>query len=94
MNKIDHRKTNKTKWLIIISFIVAVYFISLFVPYISNVTRYPIYVIKCGGQPVTATKFAASYTYTVPGGSVYYFFDDIYFCTEQEAQEAGFKRYP
>jgi hypothetical protein len=84
----------KKKWLIGVGAVIGLYIVSLFVPYISNATRLPLYLVKCGGQPITASEFAASYTYTVPGGKIYYTFGDRYYCSEQEAKDAGFRRYP
>lgn len=94
MDKLKIEKRSRNKWIIITVIIAMIYIVSLFVPYVSNATRYPYYFIKCGGRPVTATDFAASRTYTVPNGQIYYALDDVYFCTEQEAQAAGYRLYP
>ena len=53
----------------------------------------------CGRQPVIASKFAAGYSYTLPGDRDYQpglfpVIMPVYFCTESEAQAQGFHRAP
>lgn len=83
-------KTRKG-WLIA-AIPIALYLTALFVPFIAPFARYPIYFIKCGGRPVVATDFAAAYTYRVPGSDDYGVDSLVtdFFCTEAEAQSAGF----
>lgn len=86
-------KETQKRWLVAVGVAVIAYILSLFIPYVSNITKYPYYFVKCGGQPITASKFAASYTYTVPGDRAYEAFDTNYFCNESEAQSAGFRKH-
>lgn len=67
--------------------LIAIYIISLYLPLIGPVTQYPLQVIRCGGLPIIATKFAAGYHYYKPGNLFYapHPFVDEYFCTEEEA---------
>lgn len=84
---------NKKKWLIAVGTFVLLYLISLGVPYISAYTKYPLYVVKCGGEPVIGSNLKSRIYYPVghilhnvkPG-------NDYYFCTNAEAEEAGFER--
>ena len=72
----------------------SLYTLSLFAPLVQGYTLYPLYLLKCGAQPISATKFAAAYSYTVPSSTSYSIgVFDTYFCAEQEAQDAGFRRY-
>lgn len=84
---------NKKKWLIVSAVLIALYFVSLFVPLIAPFTRYPLYIVKCGGLPIVASNFAAGNTYRVPGDEGYgvKVFDNHMFCTESEAKSAGFR---
>ena len=87
----------KSKWLAGCVVGLAGYMVSLFVPLVSPFTRYPLYVIKCGGRPIAARTFAAGYSYRVPSDKKHYKIDsltDRYFCTEAEAEAAGFHKYP
>ncbi|MBW6433820.1 hypothetical protein KZ829_08740 [Actinoplanes hulinensis] len=74
--------------------LLAVYAVACFIPGIAPFARYPLYVVKCGGRPIIATTFAAANSYWVPGdpGYTVHFFVDDYFCTETEAQAAGYRR--
>lgn len=80
----------------VISILAAVilYVVSLFLPLISPFTKYPVYLIKCGGQPIAASNFASGNTYTVPGENNYDVgaFTNYYFCSEAEAHDAGFRK--
>jgi ABC-type microcin C transport system permease subunit YejE len=68
-----------------------VYIISLFTPFISNYTQFPLYIVKCGGLPLVAN---AGKTYNIPGTATYSVtgLDEAFFCTEPEAQAAGYGR--
>ena len=72
---------------------VVLYALSLFVPFVSNGTKYPFYFVKCGGRPIVAMEFAAAMSYRIPSDKAYEMIGDRYFCTEQEAIDAGFHRY-
>ncbi|SDT58745.1 hypothetical protein [Actinoplanes derwentensis] len=66
---------------------------SFFVPGLAPYSRYHFYRLKCGGEPVIATDFAAARSYRLPGqGLPVNPFDTEFFCTEAEAQDAGFHR--
>ncbi len=67
----------------------------LFSPYVFSYLKYDYYYLRCGGSPVMATDFAASYTYKLPGQSGYKptIFDE-YYCTEAQAKAAGFHASP
>lgn len=70
--------------------------VALFVPGLSAFARYPVYHLKCGGQPITATTFAAAYNYWMPRDDGYTVnpLTNVYFCSEVEAKAAGFHRAP
>lgn len=54
--------------------------------------QYSVAYVACGGRPISASSFAASYSYELPGESGYgprVF--NRYFCTEQQAKAAGFR---
>jgi len=70
------------------------YTISLFTPLVAPYTQYPLYVVKCGGLPLSTLTKGAYKVYKMPGDPVYgaNIFTSGYFCTEQEAQAAGFHR--
>lgn len=77
--------------------IVGLYVLSLFVPLVSAYSWYPIYLIKCGRQPIAASDFAASDSYDLPSDRHYnadILTTDRYFCTEAEAQAAWYHRDP
>lgn len=84
------------KPLIIASTIVAIYVILLFIPGIAPYAQYPLYLVKCGGMPIAASNFAAGYDYQRPGDAGYEItpFTNRYFCTEGEAQAAGYHPSP
>jgi len=74
---------------------VILYTASLFIPLISPFTRYPLFVLKCLNLPIEASEFMAGDSYTVPGSQTYRvdMFTTHYFCTESQAQAAGFHKY-
>lgn len=86
-------KGRNRKILIGIGVFAVVYIVSLFVPIISNFTKYPIYVVKCGGQPVIVTDLAGK-GYILPGNKVYgpSVFMSGYYCTEQEAIDRHYQK--
>jgi len=81
------------KFTITLCVFVWLYFMSLFVPFISNFTLFPLYVIKCGGLPLTTLEKGIYKVYIKPGEPVYgsNLLSSAYFCTEAEAQAAGFR---
>jgi hypothetical protein len=84
---------NKRAWPVILIMPFILFIGSLFAPLTSPYSKYPLYVMKCGGQPITATNFAAAYDYSLPGDRTYRVgIFTQYFCSEQEAQAAGFNR--
>jgi hypothetical protein len=68
--------------------------ISLFVPLLAPMARFPLYLVRCGRPPVVGSGFAAGNTYTVPGMPSYTVrpLDTHFFCNEREARERGFHR--
>lgn len=72
--------------------LVALYLTSLFTPVVAPYARYPLYVVKCGARPIVASDFAAAYSYRRPGDDGYRvdIFTSDFFCTETEAERAGF----
>jgi hypothetical protein len=86
------RLTKTQKTLIAVGVVIVLYIVSLFTPWVSPYTWYPLYVVKCGGPPVAATDFAAAYSYNRPGDKYYGLSPYIsqYFCTEAEAKAAGY----
>jgi hypothetical protein len=79
------------KAIIITSIIVGLYVISLFVPFISNYTQFPLHVIKCGHRPLAAN---AGGSYITPDSATYQVtgLNTAFFCTEQEARAAGYRK--
>lgn len=74
--------------------LLASYTVAFFLPVVSPFARYPIHYLKCGGPPIMATGFAAANVYRAPGDDGYgvNMFVTDYFCTEEQAQAAGFDR--
>ncbi len=83
----------KLTWAI--GIFLSLYVISLFVPLISPFTRYPLFVVRCVGLPLEASEFMGGNSYTVPGNRAYRIdmLSDHYFCSEAEAQAAGFRKH-
>ncbi|GAA0927290.1 hypothetical protein GCM10009560_29780 [Nonomuraea longicatena] len=79
-------------WLRALVAAVAVYAIVSVTPLVDTMARYPYHVVRCGGLPVVASGFAAAMSYDVPGDEYYAVtpFDGPFFCTEKEAEAAGF----
>ena len=84
----------RKRYLLGIVVFIILYSIACFTPYISGYPLFPIYVIRCGKLPIPASTFATSFIYLLPGDRYYGPGKgvDKYFCTEQEALEAGFHR--
>jgi hypothetical protein len=75
---------------------VIVYLIALVVPLVSAMPRYPLHIIRCGRPPLVGTTFTSGFTYKTPGSPSYAVtpLDDRFFCTPEEAAEAGFHESP
>jgi len=76
-----------------ITIALGVYFISLFVPILGMFTQFPLYIIKCGGLPLSTIEKGIYKVYKKPGDPVYgpAYLPSRYFCTESEAQSAGYE---
>ena len=89
----SHKPRKRT---VILSIVIgaALYIVACFIPYIQGYPLYPVYTIKCGRLPITASTFAGSNVYSLPGDFYYgpKLATDNMFCSEQEALAAGFHR--
>lgn len=54
--------------------------------------QYTFATLRCGRQPVIASRFAAAYSYSMPGDKTYApnVFSE-YFCSSDEAEKHGFR---
>ena len=61
----------------------------------SGYLGYGLAYAKCGRQPVIASRFAAAYSYVLPGERLYHpnVFSE-YYCTQVEAEKSGFHPQP
>lgn len=86
-----HRIDRVLFWCV--SVFITLYLISLFTPFISNYTQYPLQIIRCTRLPILAH---AGKNYLVPESRVYRVtgLEEAYFCTELEAQTAGYHKSP
>jgi hypothetical protein len=77
--------------LTVLAVLASVYAILLLVPLTSAYAKYPIYFVKCGGQPIIGDELKIKYYY-VPGSSLYRLYPtaERFFCTEKEALDAGY----
>jgi hypothetical protein len=84
-------KRHHKRWWIAAILVIG-YLAALFIPFVEPYARYPIYFVKCGGQPIVGNDFASAYTYRTPSSPGYrvYPLGTRYFCTEAGAQAAGF----
>jgi hypothetical protein len=75
---------------------VVVYLVALVVPFVSPMARYPLHIVRCGQPPLVGTTFASGFTYKEPGSPRYAVtpLDDRFFCTPEEAADAGFHESP
>ncbi len=75
-----------------IGIFVSLYTVSLFVPFVSPYTKYPLYVVKCLGLPLAINAD----NYVTPDGISYTVgvLTTDYFCSEREAQAAGHDKSP
>jgi hypothetical protein len=89
--KIPKLKITKRRMIISATVIVALFFYGMGNGYLP----YAVAAVKCGRAPVTATKFAASYSYVLPGEPGYgpgIF--KVYYCTQADAVARGFHPAP
>jgi hypothetical protein len=58
------------------------------------VAKFLVATAQCGHQPVIVSKFAAGYSYYLPGDAGYEpgLFIDQFVCSEEEAKAAGYHR--
>lgn len=73
--------------------VVGVMIVLLVFGWLGGVNAYLTSYINCGKPPVSASDFAASFSYELPGDEGYGpgpF--QQYFCTENQAQSAGYRR--
>lgn len=70
---------------------VSLYVVSLFIPLVWPYTQYPLYVIRCSGRPIVTNGGGS---YVTPDSATYSvgLLSTGYFCTEQEAQAAGYRK--
>ncbi|MEU8365035.1 hypothetical protein AB0C27_54370 [Nonomuraea sp. NPDC048882] len=85
----------RPNWLRALVAGVLVYAIASVTPLVSPMVRYPYHVIRCGGLPIVASRFAAAMSYTVPGDEDYTVtpLHDVFFCEEKEAKAARYHHY-
>ncbi|HET9411401.1 MAG TPA: hypothetical protein VFO38_00945 [Candidatus Saccharimonadales bacterium] len=85
--------TKRKKALIIAGAIAGLYVVSLVIPGIYPFTRFPLYAAKCGHSPVIAYQLAGR-SYITPQNKQYgpNYLVAEYFCTEGEAQAAGYSK--
>jgi hypothetical protein len=59
----------------------------------SGKLQYGLAYVRCGGAPISASRFMASYSYTLPTDKTYSpnIFSE-YYCTQAEAEKSGFRR--
>jgi len=83
-------RQSKRRIIIGISIIIFLIILNL----LTGILSYSFMIIKCGGYPITASRFAASYHYYTPNSP--YYGPNIfaeYYCTSQEAEAAGFNSF-
>lgn len=70
--------------------------LSFLIGMVSGIFPYAAAYVGCLRAPVSTSKFAASYSYTLPGELGYgpSSFGQSYYCTEAEAEAAGFHHNP
>lgn len=90
---IERLKRRTTKRRIKVTTIIVI--VLLGIGLITGHTTYGLALIRCGRLPVSASRFMAGYSYVLPGESYYSVgpFQE-YYCTQQEAQKAGFHHDP
>ena len=65
------QSSQKNKLGIGLAVFCALYILSLFVDYINGYTLYPLYLVKCGKQPIAVLRFAGGHSYRLPGDDKY-----------------------
>ncbi len=93
-NQPTSKKPKKSKNNILIWSLVSAAVLLFLIGFVSNVIPFTYNVIRCGKQPVESSKFAAAWSYKLPGDYGYgiHLFSDYRFCTEIEAQSGGYHR--
>ena len=78
----------RTAWILGIILALWVY------PFTRSYIEYPFHFVRCGFQaPIIGTAFAGSPRYRLPSDENYRIgWGTEFFCSEQEAQQAGFSR--
>lgn len=73
--------------------VIGVTLILLILGWLSGANDYMYSYASCGRPPISASSFAASFSYELPGDEGYGPgpFQE-YFCTEEDAQNAGYRR--
>lgn len=86
---------SKTRKLLLLGSIIFLLIILVLYGLGSGLFTYAAAFVRCGGQPVAATRFTASYSYTLPGEYGYgpSLFNE-YYCTQAQAEAAGFSPSP
>lgn len=88
-NRLDQIKlSKKTVAIIIISIVLLV------LGTVTGINNYFIAYFRCGAKaPIAATNFAASWSYRLPGERGYgpHPFNNKYYCTQAEAEQAGYR---
>lgn len=75
--------------------LIIIYILGIINPITGPSLRYPYMVFYCGQRPVVATDFMAAHQYETPDLKSY----DVnmfskFYCTEEEAQAAGYQKSP
>lgn len=98
LNEVMKRETSSTtfkhkKILIVVGVVAGLYVASLVIPGIYPFTRFPLYVATCGHNPVITYQIAGR-SYVTPQNKQYgpNYLVAEYFCTEAEAQAAGYAK--
>ena len=90
------KKKPTWKRAILILTATAIVLFVLFVGLVTGVLPFVLNTIRCGKLPVVASRFAASFTYKIPGDPGYGpgLFNYDFFCSKEEAEHTGFHHSP
>ena len=82
------KRTNRLKTILLVTAAVVL----LVVGMLSGVLPFLLNTVSCGKLPLVASRFAAAYSYKVPGDPGYGpgLFNYDFFCSQEEAERAGF----
>ncbi|HVI69172.1 MAG TPA: hypothetical protein VM581_01820 [Magnetospirillaceae bacterium] len=88
-----HKLQSRKKLTWSIGIFLSLYMVSIFIPFVSAFTQYPLYVVKCMRLPIAAH---AGRNYVLPDSDIYRItgFEEMYFCSEDEAHKAGYHKSP